>query len=115
MRAEVAGEKTTAVVSATCRRLLADRYGVSESRWIVDRNIRSGVTRVENVERWLGYCELAGVCFSFDMYCTPDRSVGDVLLFDHRTELAVGDTAALAASLSRGGASLGGILERRQA
>ena len=108
-------EKDAVAIAESCQRLLADRYGVPERRWVIDPSIHEGSTRVDGVEHWLGSCVLSGVGFGFDMFCTPDRRTGDVLLFDHRTRLAVADKVALSAALDRGGASLDGILDRREA
>lgn len=94
-----------------CRRLLEARYGVFGRRWAIDPEIVAGVSLDEGVERWFGRCALSGVSFKLDMFCTPDRRSGDVLLIDLRTGLAVADTVTLARALAKGGASPGGVLE----
>ena len=98
-------------VFGACRRLLEARYGVLGRRWIIDPEIVRGASLDEAVERWFGRCTLSVVSFELDMFCTPDRCSGDVLLLDLRTGLAVADKVTLARALAKGGASPGGVLE----
>ena len=104
------GGATSSVVAA-CQMLLEARYGVLGRRWVIDPEIVRGASRDEGVERWLGRCTLSVVSFEFDMFCTPDRCSGDVLLLDLRTGLAVADKVTLARALAKAGASPGGVLE----